>query len=165
MPPLNLYDISIVPMTRVLHNLSHILKKGEAFANTKGISHAELLDARIAPDMNEFPFHIHTVSNSIKFLAVRVAGAQNEPWDDNEKTFDELQARIAKTLKFLENVKREDFEGKEGIEVTLRDWKFTGLSYINEFAMPNFYFHAVTAYDILRSKGVDIGKADWLRLG
>ncbi len=164
MPPVNLYDTAIVPATRVLHNLSEILKKGEAFANTKSISHTELLEGRIAPDMNDLPFQINSVSNGAKFMAVRVGGVQNEPWDDNEKTFDELQARITKTLKFLENVKREDFEGKENSEVTMRDKKYTGLNYINEFALPNFFFHAVTAYNILRMKGVDLGKADWLGL-
>ncbi len=164
MPALSLYDTAIVPMTRALQNLSKILKKGEAFADTKGFSHAELLDGRIAPDMNELPFQIQTASNTAKFLSVRVGGVQNEPWDDNEKTFDELQARITKTLKFLENVKREDFEGKEGVEITVREKKYNGLSYVNEFALPYFFFHAVTAYDILRMKGVDIGKADWLGL-
>lgn len=164
MPPLNLYDMSIVPMTRVLHNLSQILQKAEFHATTKGLSHTELLEARIAPDMNDLPFQIQTAANTAKFLAVRVAGVKNESWDDNEKTFDELQTRITTALKFLENVKREDFEGKETAELTFRDRKFTGLSYINNFAMPNFFFHAVTAYDILRMKGVNVGKEDWLGL-
>lgn len=164
MPPINLYDTAIVPMTLVFHTLSKLLKKGEAFADAKGLSHTELLDGRISSDMKELPFQIQTASNTAKFLAVRVAGAQNEPWDDNEKTFEELQARISKTLKFLDNVKRQDFEGKEDVEVTLRGTKYTGLSYINEFALPNFFFHAVTTYNILRMKGVDVGKADWLGL-
>src|ERR1700761_3110760 len=164
MPPINLYDVAIVPMVRVLTHLSKILKKGENFANAKGMPHSEILEGRIAPDMHDLPFQIYTVSNTAKFLAVRVGGAENQPWEDDEKTFDELQGRITKTLKFLENVKREDFEGKETHEITVRDRKSDGLSYVNNFAMPNFYFHAVTAYDILRMKGVDIGKADWLGL-
>ncbi|EXJ54653.1 hypothetical protein A1O7_09994 [Cladophialophora yegresii CBS 114405] len=162
MPPLSLYDTAVLPMIRVLNILSKILKKGEDFANTKGMPHSEILECRIAPDMKELPFQIQTVSDTAKFLAVRVGGVENQSWDDNEKTFDELQARIAKTIKFLEGVKREDFEGKEGNEVTIRDRKFNALSYVNDFALPNFYFHAVTAYDILRMKGVDIGKLDWL---
>jgi hypothetical protein len=162
MPPLNLYDTAVLPMLRTLNTLSKLLKKGENFANTKGLPHSEILEGRIAPDMNDLPFQIQTASNTAKFLAVRVAGVENQPWEDNEKTFDELQARIAKAVQFLEAVKREDFEGKEGNEVIMRDRKWDALGYVNEFALPNFYFHAVTAYNILRMKGVDVGKADWL---
>lgn len=162
MAPLTLYDTAVLPVIRTFNSLSKILKKGESFADAKGISHSEFLEGRIAPDMNDLRFQIQSASNSAKFLAVRVAGTENEPWDDNEKTFDELQARIAKTVKFLEAVKREDFEGKEDTEVTMREHTFTGLTYVNHFAIPNIYFHAVTAFDILRMKGVDIGKKDWL---
>ncbi|KIW22395.1 uncharacterized protein PV07_12284 [Cladophialophora immunda] len=163
MASLNLYDTTIVPIVRTLRNLSSLLKKGENFADAKGIPHSELLEARIAPDMAALPFQVQTCSNTAKFLAVRVAGVENVPWEDNEKTFDELQARITKTIDFLEAVKREDFEGKEADhEITFQGVKLTGLVYVNAFAMPNFYFHAVTAYDLLRMKGVDIGKKDWL---
>ncbi|OAL39235.1 hypothetical protein AYO20_01553 [Fonsecaea nubica] len=163
MAPLNLYDTTVVAMIRTLRNLSSLLKKGEAFADAKGIPHSEILEARIAPDMHMLPFQIQTCSNTAKFVAVRVAGVQNVPWEDNEKTFDELQARITKTIDFLEAVKREDFEGKEsGHEIELQGKKLDGLTYVNAFAVPNFYFHAVTAYDILRMKGVGIGKKDWL---
>src|SRR6202000_2692176 len=127
-----------------------------------GIPHSELIEGRIVADMNDLPFQIQTASNTAKFLAVRVAGVTNEPWDDNEKTFEELQGRITKTLKFLENTKREDFEGKDTSEVNWRDMKFSGLNYVNNYALPNFFFHATTAYNILRMKGVEVGKADWL---
>ena len=162
MAPLNLHDTAILPVIRSLNNLSKILKKGEDFADAKGIPHSELTEARIAPDMHNLAYQIYTLSNTAKFIAVRVGGVENQPWDDNEKTFEELQARIAKTLKFLDGVKREDFEGKEGNEVTLREMKWDALTYVNAFALPNFYFHAVTAYDILRMKGVDVGKKDYL---
>src|ERR1700712_5684878 len=157
MPPLSLYDTAVLPIIRALQNVSKILKKGESFADAKGLPHSELLENRIASDMHGLPFQIQTMSNTAKFLAVRVGGVENQPWDDNEKTFDELQGRITKTLKFLETVKREDFEGKEHNEVTMRDMKFDALSYVNNFALPNFFFHAVTAYNILRMKGVDVG--------
>ncbi|EXJ69553.1 uncharacterized protein A1O5_07589 [Cladophialophora psammophila CBS 110553] len=163
MAPLNLYDTTIVPIISTLRNLSGILKKGEAFADAKGIPHSELIEARIAPDMAPLPFQVQTASNTAKFLAVRVAGVENVPWEDNEKTFEELQARITKTIEFLEAVKREDFDGKEANhEITFHGMKLTGLEYVNGFALSNFYFHAVTVYDLLRMKGVDIGKKDWL---
>ena len=162
MAPLNLYDIGVTPLIRTLNALSAILKKAETHANDQGIPHSELLEARIAPDMAALPFQIQSMSNSAKFIPVRIAGVQNLPMEDNEKTFAELQARITKTLEFLNAVKREDFDGKDGIEVTVRDLKMTALDYLTTGALPNFYFHATTAYDILRMKGVNIGKKDFL---
>ena len=82
--------------------------------------------------------------------------------EDKEATFEQLQARIAQTLEFLESTKRQDFEGKEETEISFREWKFTGLHYVTLYAMPNFYFHFATAYDILRMKGVSVGKRDFL---
>ena len=164
MPPLTLYETALVPMVRTFQNLSKILKKGETFADAKGISHSEFLESSLALDMKALPFQITSASNAAKFLAVRVAGVENQPWDDNETTFEQLQERITKTLTFLEKVKREDFEGKEDVQLTMRGMEFTGLSYVNNFALPNFFFHAVTVYSVLRMKGVDVGKADWLGL-
>ena len=149
-------------MISTLNNLSAILKKAETHANDKSIPHSELLEARLAPDMAALPFQIQSMSNTAKFIPVRVAGAENLPMEDNEKTFEELQARISKTIEYLNSVKREDFDGKEDVEVTVRDNKFSAINYLTTFAVPNFYFHAATAYGILRMKGVDVGKKDFL---
>ncbi|KAK5441942.1 hypothetical protein LTS15_011208 [Exophiala xenobiotica] len=161
-PILTLYDTAIIPMVRTLKTLSSILKKGETYLNNKGLPHSELLEARLVGDMHALPFQVQTASNAAKFIAIRVAGVANQPWEDNETTFDELQARLAKTVTFLEAIDRSSFDDKEDVEVTLFEHKFTGLDYVNEFALPNFYFHAVTVYDILRMKGVQIGKRDWI---
>ncbi len=162
MAPLSLYDIGVTPLIRTLNALSAILKKAETHANDKSIPHSELLEARLAPDMAALPFQIQTVSNTAKFISVRIAGAENVPMEDKEETFGELQARITKTIEFLNAVKREDFDGKEDVEVSMRDYRFTGVGYLTTFALPNFYFHATTAYGILRMKGVDIGKLDFM---
>lgn len=162
MAGITLYDTAIVPITRTLQNLAKILKKGETFADTKGIPHSELLEARIVSDMLPLTFQVQTACNTAKFLAVRVAEVENVAFADDEKTFDDLQARLAKTIEILNALKREQFDGREKHEFVYRDMPFNGLSYVNGFAMPNFYFHAVTAYDILRSKGVEVGKKDWL---
>lgn len=162
MAGITLYDTAIVPITRTLENLSKILKKGETFADDKGIPHSELLEARIISDMNPLTFQVQTACNTAKFLAVRVAEVENVAFADDEKTFDDLQARLAKTIEFLNSLKREQFDGREKHEFVFRDIPFNGLSYVNGFALPNFYFHAVTAYDILRAKGVEVGKKDWL---
>ncbi|KEF57323.1 uncharacterized protein A1O9_05240 [Exophiala aquamarina CBS 119918] len=162
MASITLYDTAVVPMTRTLKNLSKILKKGEAFANEKGMPHSDLLEARLISDMHPLIFQVQTASNTAKFLAVRVAGVENVSFADDEKTFDDLQSRLAKTIEFLDAIKRDQFDGREKHEFVFRDMNFTGLSYVNGFALPNFYFHAVNTYSILRMKGVPIGKWDWL---
>lgn len=162
MAPLNLYDASITPLLLTLKNLTTILDKAEAHTSEKGLSATALTESRISPDMHALPFQIQTACNTAKFLAVRVGGVANEPWDDDEKTLPELRARVTKTIAFLEAVDRAAFDGKEDAEVEFLKHKFTGLSYVTSFALPNFYFHAATAYDILRNQGVVIGKKDWL---
>jgi uncharacterized protein len=158
----SLYDMSIVMFTRSLQNLDGILTKAESHAQSNGMSLDGLVEGRLAPDMFPLPFQICAACDTAKFVAVRVGGIANTPQDDNEKTFEELHKRIAATLEYLGNVKREDIDGKHADEVMFRDHKFTGQSYCIYWAIPNFYFHVVTAYDILRSKGVQIGKTDYL---
>ena len=162
MAPVNLYDISVPPIKHALHSLRAILKKAEDHCNEQKIPHDDILQARLAPDMNPLTFQIQTCSNTAKFIPVRVAGAENVSMEDKEATFEQLQARIAQTLELLESTKRQDFEGKEETEISFREWKFTGLHYVTLYAMPNFYFHFATAYDILRMKGVSVGKRDFL---
>ena len=106
-------------------------------------------------------------SDTARFFAVRVGGAKHEGMDDNEKSFADLQERLAKTIKYLQALDPKIFEGKEDAEVIVQrkagELKFTGLSYATDLAVPNFYFHFVTAYALLRKEGVPIGKADYLR--
>ena len=96
----------------------------------------------------------------------RLAGAEVPRYEDTEQSFDELRARIAKTIAFVESFAAAQFEGAEERAIALRvggkDWSFTGRDYLLGFALPNFYFHLVTAYNILRHNGVEIGKADYL---
>jgi hypothetical protein len=99
-------------------------------------------------------------------FAVRVTKAESVSWEDNEKTFAELQERLAKTIAYLEALDPKSFEGKDDAEVILPqrsgELKFTGTTYVTKFAIPNFYFHFVTAYGLLRKEGVPIGKGDYL---
>jgi len=167
--PFTLYDTSVPAFIRGLQSLSHIITVAEKYAKENGISEEDIMTASLAPDMLPFTFQIWTVSNTAKNALVRVVGAEAIPMEDNEKTFADLQTRIKKTLKILEGVDKSVFEGVEGKEVTMtiqkQERKFTGLSYLTGFAMPNFYFHLCTAYAILRSKGVPIGKGDFLTGG
>lgn len=164
--PLSLHDLSIPPFMRALRNLSALLDKGRAFADERGLDHAELLEGRLAPDMLTLVGQVQRATDSAKFAAVRVGQVENLVMPDEEKTFDDLQARIATTLDFLGKVPANAMDGREDAEVQLprRDAPviFTGASYLLGFAVPNFYFHVTTAYAILRHKGVPVGKLDFL---
>lgn len=161
-----IYEASIPPMIRALQNLSKIMDKATAQAKQKDLPLSELFEAKLAPDMRTFPFQIQTASDTAKGCAARLAGIEAPSMPDTEATFAELQARIAKTVAFLESVKPEQLAGAEDREVVLKfpsgEMKFTGKDYVTGFALPNFYFHVTTAYALLRSKGIEIGKRDFL---
>lgn len=163
---LSLYDISVPVFLRNFANLTEILQKGEAFADEKGIAHKELLEARLVEDMYPLTAQIQRASDSAKFTAVRVAQVETVAMADEEVTFADLHARIAKTVDFLKAVDPKSMDGREEAEVILTtrsgSRSFTGSSYVLNFALPNFYFHVTTAYAILRHKGVPIGKMDYI---
>lgn len=119
--------------------------------------------------MYSFGYQIQRLSDSAKFVVVRVAGkdASHFAMPDEEKTWAEFKARLQKTIDVLDSATPEDFAGKEEEEISLfgGKYKFNGLSYLQYFAVPNFYFHCTTAYDLLRGKGVPIGKADFIQVG
>ena len=162
MAQLSMFDFSLVPMKRAFDQMRVLLQKAEDFIKEKGIPESEIMEARLAPDMAALAFQVQSMSNTSKFIPVRIAGIPNLPMKDDETTIAQLQQRITTTLKFFEGVKREDFEGKEGVEIDLFGMKFNALSYLTGFAIPNFYFHYTTAYNILRMKGVPVGKRDFL---
>ena len=118
--------------------------------------------------MNPLSFQIQICSNTAKGICHRVAGLPEVPMADDETTLEQLYTRINRTLEVLREAegKKEAFEGKEGSEVVMKaggkEWKFTGLGYLQEFALANFWFHMVTAYNILRKEGVPVGKMDYL---
>lgn len=161
-----LYDATIPAFVRGLQNLSAILAKGKAFADENGIDHAEFLGARLIEDMAPLTRQVQMVTDTPKGVAVRVGQVEGEVWADEETTFDELQARLAKAVAFLQSVPADGFEGREDAKVTLTtpsgDIPFIGATYVHGFAIPNFYFHLSMAYALLRKQGVPIGKLDFL---
>ena len=162
-----MFDATIAPLVRTLNNLSHILKKGEAYADAKKIEHSVLLNGRLFPDMYPLTRQVQIATDMSKGVAARLAGVEIPKYEDNETTFAELQARLAKTIAFIESVTAVQFEGCETREVTITvrkvDIKFTGQDYLLKWVLPNVYFHVTTAYNILRHNGVELGKADFLR--
>ena len=163
---LSLYDISVPALLRGLENLSAQIDKAVAFAKEQGIDESELLQGKLAPDMYEFTKQVQRVSDTAKFGGARLSQQQAPSWNDDEASFDELKARIAKTADYLRSIPRESIDGNEKIEVRFkagpRELHFTGEDYVRSFLLPNFYFHATAAYAILRHKGVPIGKMDYL---
>ncbi|KAB5525668.1 hypothetical protein GE09DRAFT_1293192 [Coniochaeta sp. 2T2.1] len=163
----SLYVQSIPVMTKYLRNLSHLLNKGKAFADQKGMSHKDMLEFRLISDMRGIPYQVQSCCNTAKFLVERVGGIPQPKVEDTETTFDELQARITATIDILEAADAKAFERKEDREVIMEskmgDFRFTGQRYVSEYAIPNFHFHLTSAYCILRHLGVPIGAFDYLR--
>lgn len=153
-------------MARALENLSLCMKKAFTWADKNKIDHSKILDHALAPDMLSFPMQIIIATNSAKFVLTRVAELEVPTWEDDEKTLDDLQARLGKTIKLLRSVDATAFAGKEEKEVLFkaggREINATGTAYVQFYAIPNFFFHVVTAYDIMRNAGAPLGKFDYL---
>ena len=164
--PFTIYDASIPPMIRSLENLAKIMSKAAAQAKAEDKPLGSLLEAKLAPDMRPFPFQIQSASDAAKGCAARLAGIEAPSMPDTESTFPELQQRITKTIDFLKSVDASKLAGAEDREIVMKfpqgEMKFTGRDYLTGFALPNFYFHVTTAYDLLRHKGITIGKMDFL---
>jgi len=163
---LSLYDISVPVFSRGLGQLTHVLEKSLAHANANGIDPATLVDARLAPDMITLAGQIQRASDASKLGVARISGITAPSFPDEEKTYDELLSRIAKTQEFLATVDRTLVDGQEERQVTIKaresEAHFTAQRYLLQFALPNFFFHVTTAYDVLRHKGMPIGKMDYL---
>jgi hypothetical protein len=163
---LSMYQASVPVFQRTLKALDAILDKAVAYAAERKIDPAVLIAARLAPDMLPLASQVQLSSDHAKGCPARLAGVPVPSFEDTEKTFPELKARIQKTLDFIGSLKAEQIDGSEGRDITLktrtRELNFKGQDYLLFFAYPNFYFHVATAYDILRHNGVPVGKLDFL---
>ena len=165
---LPMFDASIAPLKRALNNLSHILKKAEAHADAKSIEHAVLLNGRLFPDMYPLIRQVQIATDMSKGAAARLAGVEIPKYEDDETSFEQLQARITKTVAFIESVAPAQLINAETRDITIMvrkiELKFTGQDYLLKWVMPNVYFHVTTTYNILRHNGVELGKPDFLRI-
>lgn len=164
--PLSMYQASVPVFVRMLNNLAAILEKAEAHAKERKIEEAVLLNWRLAPDMFALTRQVQIATDFAKGTTARLAGADVPKYADDETSFAALKQRIAKTLSFVEAFRQADIDGSEDREITLavggREMHFKGQPYLVHFALPNFYFHVTTAYDLLRACGVQIGKMDFI---
>jgi len=163
---LSMYDFSIPVLKQSLGSLAAILRKAADHAENKKIDPAVLISARLFPDMFALAKQVQIATDQAKGCAARLAGVDIPSFDDNETTFAELQARIEKTIAFLDSFKAPQINGSETRDIVLqlreRTVEFKGQEYLLKWVMPNFYFHVTTAYNILRHNGVEIGKRDFL---
>jgi uncharacterized protein len=163
---ISMYDFSIPMLTQGLTNLSAILDKAGTHAETKKFDSVVLAQTRLFPDMHPLVRQVQIACDTAKGAAARLAGIEVPKHEDTEVTFADLKARIAKTVDFLKTVTAAQLKDAESRNIEIKfpngSWKFTGIKYLTDFALPNFYFHECMVYALLRKNGVDVGKMDFL---
>ena len=163
---ISIYDLSIPVLTRGLTNLSALLEKAVEHAAARKFDPAILAQLRLFPDMFPLSRQVQITCDTAKGAAARLAGIDVPKHEDTETTLEELKQRIAKTLEFVKSVKADQMKGAEGKTIEMkfpnRTVSFTGLSYLADFVLPNFFFHESMTYALLRSNGVEVGKMDFL---
>lgn len=165
--PLTMHAASTPVFVRMLNNVLAWLDKAEAHAKERGFDPDLFAANRLAPDMHPLSRQIQIASDTTKNALARLAGVEPPKWADDEKTLDELRARIRKTIEFAESIDAAKLEGSETRTVEMpagpdHTLTFQGQAFLTDFALPNFYFHAGMVYALLRQAGVDVGKRDWL---
>ena len=164
---ISMYTASIPVFKQMLDSMSNVLAKAEAHATAKSIEPNALLQARLFPDMFSLIHQVQIAADFAKSVSARLASVDVPSYEDNEQTFADLQARIAKTLAFINGLSAAQIDGSESREIVLRpgtpkEKKLSGQTYLLSYGLPQFFFHVTTAYDILRHNGVEIGKRDFM---
>ena len=163
---ISMYQASAPRFVNTLKNLSAMLDKAQAHCDAKRIDPLVLIGARLYPDMFAFARQVQVACDTAKGAMARLASVEIPKYEDTEKTFEELKARIARTVAFIETFKPAQIDGTEDkdyvIKLGSREVQWKGMQYLLGFALPNFYFHAATAYDILRHNGVELVKRDFI---
>lgn len=163
---ISVYELTVPMFLQSLDALANVLKKAEAFAEERKFDPSVLVNARLAPDMLALRNQVQLTSDHAKGATSRLSGRDNPRYEDNEQTFAELHERIAKTRDYIAGFKAPDFDGAEDraivIKGRVRELNFTGIDYLRHYALPNFFFHLTTAYDILRHNGVPLSKIDFI---
>jgi hypothetical protein len=161
-----MYALSAPVFVRMLRNLEAVLDKGAAYAAARKIDPAVLVNARLFPDMFPLSAQVRIAGDFAKGAVARLTGNEPPKYEDNEASFDDLRARIAKTVAYVESFGPGQFADAATRTVTMKmrgeDKSFDGQTYLANIVLPNFYFHLTTAYDILRHNGVELGKRDFI---
>ncbi|MCC6072982.1 DUF1993 family protein [Massilia sp. GCM10020059] len=162
----SMYEASVPVFTQILNSLAAIIDKAETHANEKNIDPAALLQARLYPDMFPFLRQVQVATDFAKGCSARLAGVEVPRYEDTEKSFADLRERIARTVAFISDLPRDAIEASDQRDIVTGSGakvrEFKGQDYLVHYAMPHFYFHATTAYALLRHNGVEIGKKDFI---
>ena len=163
---MSLYPVTVPVFVKALANLKAVLEKAKAHALERKIEEAALVNARLYPDMFPLSRQVQIATDIARGCAARLAGVEPPSYEDKEQSFDDLAARIDRTIDYMRGLDEKHFDGADTRAITRpirgQPHTFTGANYLLQFATPNVYFHTATAYDILRHNGVPLGKADFL---
>ena len=163
---MTLFEQTVPVFTRMLNNLSRLLDKAQTHADGAKYDVSALLEARLFPDMFPLTRQVQLATDFAKGCCARLVGQEVPRWEDTETTTPELQARLRKTLDYLAGFTPAQFADAAGREIELKTpvgiFHFTGDSFVQTWALPNFYFHVTTAYNLLRHNGVPVGKLDFV---
>jgi len=165
---ISIYGIATKTFVPMLRSLSHVLDKGAEHARANKSDPSALLNARLAPDMYTLAQQVQLACRQAIDATARLIGRDAVQLENDEKTLEELRVRIDKTINYVEKVRHDAFEGAEDRKITIPipenniEFEMNGVQFLRDWALPHFYFHVVTAYDILRHNGVEIGKRDYM---
>ena len=163
---ISMYTASVPRLINGLTNLSHILGKAQALAEAKKIDPVVFANLRLFPDMFPLSRQVQIACDVAKGLVARLAGVDIPAYEDTEKDLHELQARIAKTIAFLETFTPEQIDGTEDKDIVVKrgdkEAHYKGMQYLLGHGLPNLHFHTTTTYSMLRASGVEVGKSDYL---
>ena len=164
--PISMYQASVPRFISILGNLSNILDKAQAHIDAKKIADASLTAYRLFPDMLPMTTQVQIACDAAKGVVARLAGVDIPAFEDNEATLADLKARVAKTIAFIQTITPAQIDGTEDKDITIKrgekETHYKGMQFLLGHAIPNFYFHVTTTYNILRHNGVEIGKRDFL---
>jgi hypothetical protein len=163
---ISMYQASVPRFVNILGNLSNILGKAQTHVDAKKLDVASLTTYRLFPDMLPMTRQVQIACDTAKGVVARLAGMEIPVYEDSEKTLAELKTRIAKTITFIQTVTPGQIDGTEDKEIVTKrgdkETRYKGMQFLLGHAVPNFYFHVTTAYNILRLNGIEIGKRDYL---
>ena len=163
---ISMYQASVPRFVNILGNLSNILDKAQAHVDARKLDAATLTSYRLFPDMLPMTTQVQIACDTAKGVVARLAGVEIPAYEDNEKTLGDLKARVAKTIAFIQTMKPGQIDGTEDKEIVVKrrdkETRYKGMQFLLGHAIPNFYFHVTTTYNILRHNGIELGKRDYL---
>ena len=163
---ISMYQASVPRFVNILGNLSNILDMAQVHVDAKKLDTATLTTYRLFPDMLPMTSQVQIACDAAKGVVARLAGVEIPVYEDNERTLADLKARIAKTIAFIQTVTPGQIDGTEDKEIVIKrgdkETRYKGMQFLLGHALPNFYFHVTTTYNILRHNGIEIGKRDYL---